>query len=77
MERRLMKFTIDSLNQEIRIKLKNNSKYYSGLLHSIDPVSFSIIVHNFSGIDERAEFKLLHLNQIDYFAVTPKAEKKE
>jgi len=43
----------------------------------MDPISFSIIVHNFSGIDERAEYKLINLNQIDYFTVTPKAEKKE
>ena len=54
MDRRLMRFTADSLNQEIKIKLKGSSKQYTGLLHAIDPSSFSIIVQNFSGTDEKA-----------------------
>lgn len=39
-------------------------KQYTGLMHAIDPSTFSIIVQNFAGADERAEFKVLQLSQI-------------
>jgi small nuclear ribonucleoprotein (snRNP)-like protein len=54
LQRRLMRFTADTLNQEIKIKLRGSMKQYTGLLHAIDPFTFSIIVQNFSGADERA-----------------------
>ena len=69
MERRLLHFTAACLNQEMRIKLRGNGKQYTGILHALDPTSFSIIVHNFAGADERAEFKILQLSQLEYFAV--------
>jgi small nuclear ribonucleoprotein (snRNP)-like protein len=77
MDRRLMHFTADTLNQEVKIKLRGNSKQYTGILHAIDPSSFSIIVQNFSGTDERAEFKIIQLSQLEYFvAVNGKPERK-
>jgi small nuclear ribonucleoprotein (snRNP)-like protein len=54
MQRRLMRFTADSLNQEVKIKLRGSMKQYTGLMHAIDPFNFSIIIQNFSGADERA-----------------------
>ena len=64
MDRRLMIFTMEAINQEIRIKLKNSNKMYSGILHSFDPFSFSVIVQNFYGSDDRAEFKVIGLPEI-------------
>jgi len=61
MDRRLMMFTMEALNEPIKIKLKNSNKIYSGTLHSFDPYDFSIVVHNFIGADDRAEFKVLTL----------------
>jgi small nuclear ribonucleoprotein (snRNP)-like protein len=69
MGRRLMQFTMECMNHEIRIKLKSSSKLYSGNLHALDPTTLSIVVHNFNGIDERAEYKVISLNQIDFFTV--------
>lgn len=69
MERRLMRFSMECLNQEVKVKLRGSMKQYSGVLHAIDPSSFAIIVQNFSGADERAEFKVIQLSQLEYFAV--------
>jgi len=44
---------------------------YSGILHAIDPQTLSIIIQNFIGVDERAEFKVINLSQMDYFTVAP------
>lgn len=52
---------MDCLNQEIKIKLKNSSKIYCGILHAIDPFTFNIVVQNFIGSDDRAEFKVISL----------------
>jgi small nuclear ribonucleoprotein (snRNP)-like protein len=60
---------MDTLNQEIKIKLKNSSKIYTGTLHALDPFSFNIVVQNFVGIDDRAEFKVISLQEIEYFTV--------
>lgn len=59
-----MAFTMATLNQEIKIKLKQSSKIYSGTLHAFDPYSFSIIVQNFYGMDDRAEYKIVSLQEI-------------
>ena len=45
---------MDAINQPIKIKLKNSNKVYSGILHAFDPSSFSIVVQNFMGVDDRA-----------------------
>ena len=60
---------MDAMNQPIKIKLKNSNKVYSGILHAFDPSSFSIVVQNFMGVDDRAEFKVISLKELDYFTV--------
>jgi small nuclear ribonucleoprotein (snRNP)-like protein len=69
MDRRLMMFTIEALNQHLKIKLKNSNKIYSGTLQAFDPFTFSIVVQNFIGADDRAEFKVISLQEIEYFTV--------
>ena len=61
MDRRLMMFTMDCINQEIKIKLKNSNKIYSGTLQAFNPFNFSIIVQNFIGSDDKAEYKIISL----------------
>lgn len=47
-------------------------------MHAIDPFSFNIVLQNFVGIDDRAEFKVISLQEIDYFtAASANLEKKE
>lgn len=70
MNRRLAKFTMSCLQQEIRVKLKGNFKIYTGTLNCFDPVSLAIIVNNCSGMDERTELKILRFEEIDYYFVT-------
>jgi small nuclear ribonucleoprotein (snRNP)-like protein len=78
MERRLMRFTADSLGQEVKVKLRGSLKQYSGVLHAIDPSSFAIIIQNFSGADERAEFKVIQLGQLEYLiASNCRTERKQ
>lgn len=61
---------MEALNQPIKIKLKNSNKIYSGTLHSFDPYNFSIVVHNFIGADDRAEFKVITLPEMEHFTLT-------
>lgn len=56
-----MMFTMDCINQEIKIKLKNSNKIYNGTLQAFNPVNFSIIVQNFIGSDDKAEYKIISL----------------
>jgi small nuclear ribonucleoprotein (snRNP)-like protein len=45
---------MDSLNQEIKIKIKNSPKLYNGILHAIDPFTMNLIIQNFVGVDEKS-----------------------
>ena len=68
MNRRLMKYTMEIMNQPIKIKLKNSNKVYSGILHAFDPISYGIVVQHFMGADDRADFKVIGLKEIDFFS---------
>ena len=77
MQRRLMIFTMSSIGREVKLKLKNVNQLYGGQLYALDPTSFSLVIRNFSGVDERADFKVLTLRQTEYCSVSREEREEE
>lgn len=69
MQRRLMTFLIQSIENEIVIQFKNG-QIATGILHSFDTEKFSFIVKNYYGYDEKKDYRKISLGEIDYFKVS-------
>ena len=59
-----MIFTLESMNQPVKIKLKQSNKIYSGILHAFEPTNFNIVVRNFVGPDDKAEYKVISFPEL-------------
>lgn len=74
LQRRLMLFLIQSIENEIVIQFKNG-QIATGILHSFDTEKYSFIVKNYYGYDEKKDYRKISLQDIDYFKVSAAGRK--